>query len=132
VKKVSDLIKSALYRAGIRDNLQEVNGDDMSRGLDILNALMPRLETDGMLTTWTEVIAATEDLYILDKQYRPLTYILAFELCAEYQVQPTELLMKFYTDSMSDMLRDAYVSAPNVSDVSHMPSDRIAFDVVSG
>lgn len=104
----------------------------MARGIDVMNGLMLRLESDGTLTSWTEVVSATEDLYILDKQYRPLTYILAVELCAEYQVAPTELLMKFYNDSVQDMLRDAHAAAPVVSDVSHMPQDISGFDVVSG
>ena len=133
MQQVSDLIKTAFYRAGIRDNMQEIKGEDMERGLSVLNSMMHRLQADGKLIAWADVTADTDALLILKQQERPLTYILAMELCAEYQVQPSELVVKFYNDSMDDMARDAIQAAPHVSDVSHMPSEaRGTFDIVSG
>lgn len=133
MQQVSDLIEAAFYRAGLRDNMQEIKGEDMERGLSVLNSVMYRLQADGKLVSWADVTADTDALSILRQQERPLTYILAMELCAEYQVTPSELVMKFYAESMDDMARDAITAAPHVSDVSHMPSESGGyFDIVSG
>lgn len=133
MEQVGDLVKAAFYRAGLRDNQMEINGDDMARGVTVLNSMMHRLQADSMLVSWEDAVNATDTLYILKKQERPLTYILAVELCAEYQTAPSELLVKFYNDSLADMARDAVSAAPNVGDVSHMPATGdSSFDIVSG
>ena len=56
---VGDLIKASFYRTGIRDSNQEIEGDDITRGIDILNMLMHRLEADGLQISWKNATFGT-------------------------------------------------------------------------
>ncbi len=120
---VGDLIKAAFYRAGIRDNGQEIEGDDITRGIESLNLLMHRLEADGLEISWVDV---------LDKHKRGMIYILGMDLLSEYQLEPSQLFAAAADDAYSTMLRDAYANAPVMNNVDQLPQTYMYFTIVNG
>lgn len=129
---VGDLIKASFYRTGIRDSNMEIEGDDLNRGLDILNMLMHRLEADGLQISWVDATSVDDVLYVLDKHKRGLVYILGMDLLIEYQLSPTELFAMNYKESYDTMLRDAYANAPIMNNVDQLPQTFLPFTIVNG
>jgi len=129
---VGDLIKASFYRAGIRDNSQEIEGDDITRGIETLNLLMHRLEADGLEISWVDVTTANETLYVLDKHKRAMIYILGMDLLSEYQLEPTQMFAAAADDGYSTMLRDAYANAPVMNNVDQLPQTYMNFTIVNG
>lgn len=128
MKTVGDLIKQSFYRMGIRDSQQELQQTDINKGLEILNLLMWRLQADGLQIAWKEATSPTEILYVLDQHKRGLIYILGIDLCADFQVEPTQMNASLAESSYAQMLRDVYADAPVVSDVSQMPAASNNYD----
>lgn len=129
---VGDLIKASFYRTGIRDSNMEIEGDDLTRGLDILNMLMHRLEADGLQISWVDATSVDDVLYILDKHKRAMVYILGMDLLVEYQLSPTELFALNASDGYATMLRDAYANAPIMNNVDQLPQTFLPFTIVNG
>jgi hypothetical protein len=129
---VGDLIKAAFYRAGIRDNSQEIEGDDITRGIETLNLLMHRLEADGLEISWVDVTTANDTLYVLDKHKRAMIYILGMDLLSEYQLEPSQVMAAASADAYSTMLRDAYANAPVLNNVDQLPQTYMYFTITNG
>ena len=129
---VGDLIKASFYRAGIRDNSQEIEGDDITRGIETLNLLMHRLEADGLEISWVDVTTANDTLYVLDKHKRAMIYILGMDLLSEYQLEPTQMFAAAADVAYSTMLRDAYANAPVLNNVDQLPQTYMYFTIVNG
>lgn len=129
---VGDLIKAAFYRAGIRDNSQEIEGDDITRGIETLNLLMHRLEADGLEISWVDVTTANDTLYVLDKHKRAMIYILGMDLLSEYQLEPSQVMAAAASDAYSTMLRDAYANAPVLNNVDQLPQTYMYFTITNG
>jgi hypothetical protein len=129
---VGDLIKASFYRTGIRDSNMEIEGDDLTRGLDILNMLMHRLEADGLQISWVDATSVDDVLYILDKHKRAMVYILGMDLLVEYQLSPTELFAMNASEGYATMLRDAYANAPIMNNVDQLPQTFLPFTIVNG
>jgi hypothetical protein len=129
---VGDLIKASFYRTGIRDSNQEIEGDDITRGIDILNMLMHRLEADGLQISWVDVTSANDTLYVLDKHKRALVYILGLDLLDEYQMTPTQGYEQTARECYDTMLRDAYANAPVLNNVDQLPQTFLPFTIVNG
>ena len=127
-----DLIKASFYRAGIRDNSQEIEGDDITRGIETLNLLMHRLEADGLEISWVDVTTANDTLYVLDKHKRAMIYILGMDLLSEYQLEPSQMFAAAADDAYGTMLRDAYANAPIMNNVDQLPQTYMYFTIVNG
>lgn len=129
---VGDLIKSSFYRTGIRDSNQEIEGDDINRGIGILNLLMHRLEADGLQISWVDVSSANDVLYVLDKHKRGMVYILGLDLLDEYQMSIPEKFEMTARECYDTMLRDAYANAPVTSNVDQLPQTFLPFTITNG
>lgn len=129
---VGDLIKASFYRTGIRDGNQEIEGDDITRGIGILNMLMHRLEADGLQISWVNATSANDVLYVLDKHKRGMVYILGLDLLDEYQVSIPEKFEITARECYDTMLRDAYANAPVTNNVDQLPQTFLPFTITNG
>lgn len=129
---VGDLIKASFYRSGIRDSNQEIEGDDITRGIGILNMLMHRLEADGLQISWVNAVSANDTLYVLPKHHRSMVYILGLDLLDEYQLSIPEKFEMTARECYDTMLRDAYANAPVMNNVDQLPQTFLPFTITNG
>jgi hypothetical protein len=129
---VGDLIKASFYRSGIRDSNQEIEGDDITRGIGILNMLMHRLEADGLQISWVNAVSANDPLYVLPKHHRSMVYILGLDLLDEYQLSIPDKFEMTARECYDTMLRDAYANAPVMNNVDQLPQTFLPFTITNG
>lgn len=109
---VTKLVGRALRLIQVIDATQPVKPQDMETAIEALNAMMVRLEADGLAQGWSNVSNPSDDVPIPDEAETSIAFLLAKWLAAEYGVQPSLLVMEGAAQGENALLRDQMVATP--------------------
>lgn len=109
---VTKLVTRSLRLIQVIDAVQPVKPQDMETAIEALNAMMVRLEADGLSQGWANVASPSDTVPIPDEAETPIAFMLAKWLAAEYGVQPSALVMEGATQGENALLRDQAVATP--------------------
>lgn len=109
---VAKLVARSLRLIQVIDAVQPVKAQDMETAIEALNAMMIRLEADGLAQGWSNVDSPSDTVPIPDEAETSIAFMLAKWLAAEYGVQPSALVMEGATQGENALLRDQAVATP--------------------
>lgn len=101
--------------------LREVSGAGIKRLPDVvsmfsaitaLNAMIIRWQANGTQLGFSKVAAIGDEINVPDEAKDAVVSNLAMRLCNEYGVQPTPVMAQVASSTMSDLVRDQFVSTP--------------------
>lgn len=109
---VAKIVSRSLRLIQVIDAVQPVKPKDMETAIEALNAMMARLEADGIALGWSSVANPSEAIPIPEEAESSVSFMLAKWLAAEYGVQPSALVMEGATQGENALIRDQAVATP--------------------
>lgn len=109
---VAKLVTRALRMIQVVDPMQSVKPQDMSGGIEYLNAMMARWEANGLALGWSPVTNPSQDAPIPDEAETAVAANLAIELSPEYGTEPSPVLVAMAETGHNALRRDQAVATP--------------------
>lgn len=106
------LVARSLRLIQVIDARQPVRDPDMQSAILALNAMMRRVEADGVALGWQPVSSPSDELPIPEEAEQAVAYMLATLLAPEYGVDVSPVVAAGAAGGMADLLRDQMVATP--------------------
>lgn len=131
---VSSTIARALRLIAVIDAQEDVNPKDSQTAIEALNAMMARIEANGLALGWAPVSNPSDDLPVPVEAEQFVPYALALILAPEYGVEPPLAVAQFADMGLRELQRDRFVAEPIIQ-APVVPQNRATqagFNIYSG
>lgn len=105
--KVQGVVARALRLLGVKDFNESINADEMQVGIDVLNQMLTRWESDGIALGFYPVSTVSQYLPVPNEALEAVQFNLALILAPEYGVAPSEVVVRTSQDGYAALLRDS-------------------------
>lgn len=103
---VARVVRDALKHLRVLDPQEAVSAADMQDAIDALNAMVSRMEADGVSIGWAPVSAGTDTLPAPDEAVEALGYNLAVRLRSRFGVAIDPDVLQMATDGLAALRAD--------------------------
>lgn len=106
------LVARSLRLIQVIDAVQPVKPQDMTTGIQALNAMVRRWEANGLSLGWQPVASPSDPLPLPDEAEEAVAYNLAVRLAPEYGVEVSAVVAVGAGEFLADLRRDQAVATP--------------------
>lgn len=109
---VGSTVARALRLITVIDAQEDVNDKDFKTAVEALNALMVRIEADGLALGWYPVSNPSEELPVPPEAEMAVAYMLAVVVAPEYGKEASPTVAVMANDGLRALQRDRAVAEP--------------------
>lgn len=109
---VGSIVARSLRLIAVIDAQEDVNDKDFQTAIEALNAMMVRVEADGLALGWYPVENPSEDIPVPPEAEQAVAYMLAVMLAPEYGTEPSVGVATVADASYRALQRDRAVAEP--------------------
>lgn len=109
---VAKVVGRALRLIQVIDARQPIRASDMETAIEALNAMIRRLEADGISLGWMPNDNPSDEVLVPDEAVQAVAANLAVVLAPEYGVSVSAVVAQMAAAGMNDLMRDQAIATP--------------------
>jgi hypothetical protein len=110
--KAIDLVARSLRILRVQDSNSVTDPTDYATAQIALNAMMRRMEADGVSLGWQDIVSSQDDLPLPPEAEEAVAYLLAVKLRPEYGSTLDPDTVQYAKDGLNQLRRDNEVATP--------------------